>query len=335
MARIDFGRASAYPGASLPSLVPPDGGGKHLLRRPAGFRSEQEAEGPDGAMPLEIVGLVLLSALLHPLWNALLKQGGQPESGYLVLTFVITLLAGTHALIAGQDLGAIFTIWPLYLASTAGQLIYGFFLVLTLRRGDLSAYYPIIRSSPAFIVVFGFFLLGERYSPYLLAGIALVLTGGFLLQYRPGLRLLDDPKTLACAMLAMTGVAIYSLSDSRGVRHVHPSVMFFWVEGTCLIGYLFIFRLLGEHSVRWTALYLWLRRPLANTAAGVMAYASYWLILEAYALGGEVAAVTSVRQASIPISVLIGGVLLREGAVLRRLGASLLLACGILVIALS
>lgn len=286
-------------------------------------------------MPLDIVGLVLLSALLHPLWNALLKKGGQPESGYLVLTFLIALFAGTHALITGQDLTSIFTIWPLYLTSVAGQLIYGFFLVMTLRRGDLSAYYPIIRSSPALIVVVGFLFLGARYSPILLAGITLVLTGGFLLQYKPGLRLLDAPATLACAVLAMTGVAIYSLADSRGVRLIHPSVMFFWVEATCLVGYLFIFRLLGEYSVRWTALYLWLRRPLSNTAAGVMAYASYWLILKAFSLGGDVAAVTSVRQASIPISVLIGGVLLREGAVLRRFGASLLLAFGILVIVLS
>lgn len=286
-------------------------------------------------MPLNIVGLVLLSALLHPMWNALLKQGGQPESGYLVLTFLIALFAGAHALITGEDLLSILSIWPLYLASVAGQLIYGFFLVTTLRRGDLSAYYPIIRSAPAVIVLAAFLFLGARYSPILLAGIALVLTGGFLLQYKPGLRLLDDPVTLACAVISMTGVATYSLADSRGVRLVHPSVMFFWVEATCLVGYLFIFRLLGEHSVRWTALYLWLRRPVSNAAAGVMAYASYWLILKAFALGGDVAAVTSVRQASIPISVLIGGVLLREGAVLRRLGASLLLALGIVVIVLS
>jgi len=286
-------------------------------------------------MPIDIVALVLLSALLHPLWNALLKKGGQPESGYLVLTFLIALFAGTHALIAGYDLLSIRTVWPFFLASFVGQLVYGFFLVMTLRRGDLSAYYPIIRSSPALIVVFGFLFLGRHYAPLLLAGIALVLTGGFLLQYRPGLRLLNDPKTLACALLSMSGVAIYSLSDSEGVRRIPPSVMFFWVEATCLLAYLVLFRMIGEHSVRWTALFLWLRRPLSNTAAGVMAYTSYWLILEAYAKGGDVAAVTSVRQASIPISVLIGGVLLREGAVFRRLGASLLLACGIVVIVLS
>jgi len=286
-------------------------------------------------MPLDIVALVLLSALLHPLWNALLKKGGEPESGYLVLTFLIVIFAGAHTLAGGHDLAAILTVWPLYLASCAGQLIYGFFLVMTLRRGDLSAYYPIIRSSPAVIVVFGFLALGERYSPILLAGIALVLVGGFLLQYRPGTRLFDEVKTLACALLSMCGVATYSLADSRGVREIPPSVLFFWVEATCLVAYLVLFRLMGEHAVRWTALYTWLRRPLSNTAAGVFAYASYWLILEAYAQGGNVAAVTSVRQASIPISVLIGGLLLREGALFRRLGASLLLAAGIVVIVLS
>jgi drug/metabolite transporter (DMT)-like permease len=286
-------------------------------------------------MPLDIVALVLLSALLHPLWNALLKKGGEPESGYLVLTLLIAIFAGSHALIAGHDLVSILTVWPIYLASCAGQLIYGFFLVMTLRRGDLSAYYPIIRSSPAVIVLFGFLALGERYSLILLAGIALVLVGGFLLQFRPGTRMFDDPKTLACALLSMCGVATYSMADSVGVREIAPSVMFFWVEATCLVCYLVLFRMMGEHSVRWTALYTWLRRPLSNTAAGVFAYASYWLILEAYAQGGNVAAVTSVRQASIPISVLIGGLLLQEGALFRRLGASLLLAAGIVVIVLS
>ena len=52
-----------------------------------------------------------------------------------------------------------------------------------------------------------------------------------------------------------------------------------------------------------------------------------------YQLGGEVAAVTSIRQASIPISVALGGLFLREGAMARRFFAAGLLALGIAVIA--
>jgi uncharacterized membrane protein len=68
---------------------------------------------------------------------------------------------------------------------------------------------------------------------------------------------------------------------------------------------------------------------------GVIAYASYYLILLAYQYGGEVAAVTSVRQASIPVSVALGGLFLREGAMARRFFAAGLLAIGIILIAVN
>ena len=68
---------------------------------------------------------------------------------------------------------------------------------------------------------------------------------------------------------------------------------------------------------------------------GVLAYSSYYLILLAYQLGGDVAAVTAMRQASIPISVALGGLFLREGAMARRFFAAGLLALGIAVIALN
>lgn len=66
---------------------------------------------------------------------------------------------------------------------------------------------------------------------------------------------------------------------------------------------------------------------------GVIAYASYYLILLAYQLGDEIAAVTSLRQASIPVSVALGGLFLREGAIARRFIAAGILACGIILIA--
>lgn len=286
-------------------------------------------------MELGIAGLVLLSAVLHPLWNAVLKKGGEPESGFLVLTLLIVVFAAVHSAVEGHDLGAIRHVWPLVLVSWCGQILYGFCLVATLRRGDLSAYYPIIRSSPAAIVLIGFLFLGQQYAPILLAGIALVLVGGFLLQYQRGVNLLGDPRTLGIAILAMCGTAIYSLSDSRAVRQVPPPVMFFWVETLCLVTYIFLFRYVGQHPVRWTTLFTWLKSPLRYGVAGIMCYTSYWLILKAYASGGDVAAVTSVRQASIPLSVLIGGLLLQEGAMAQRLFASLLLAAGIVVIVLA
>jgi hypothetical protein len=65
---------------------------------------------------------------------------------------------------------------------------------------------------------------------------------------------------------------------------------------------------------------------------GFICYLSYLLILLAYGMGGDVAAITSIRQASIPISVILGGLMFREGSLVRRFAASCLLAFGIVVI---
>jgi hypothetical protein len=57
-------------------------------------------------MPTEIAALVLVSALLHPFWNAVLKKSGEPAAGFLVLTMMMVLLAGTHSVAAGDALGS-------------------------------------------------------------------------------------------------------------------------------------------------------------------------------------------------------------------------------------
>ncbi len=78
-----------------------------------------------------------------------------------------------------------------------------------------------------------------------------------------------------------------------------------------------------------------MRRVIRLAIPGILAYTAYILVLNAYSLGGEVAAVTSIRQASIPVSVLLGGYFLKEGSVIRRLIASFVLASGIILVAVS
>jgi drug/metabolite transporter (DMT)-like permease len=281
--------------------------------------------------------LVLASATLHPIWNALVKGDESPERVFFSLLVLTTAFSGGHALLVGEDL-SIGRAWPFPLISAAGLALYGIALVLTLRRGELSVYYPIIRASPLFIVLVGVSLLGERYSAGLLFGIALVLGGAFLLQYRPGARLLHDPVTLGLAVLAMAGSGTYSISDARGVQLVEPMYMFFWSGALALpvvAAFLWLIQRRRDQGAPARFAAGWATRPWRHLAVGVLAYGSYLMLLTAYKLGGNVAAVTSVRQASIPISVLLGGLLLAETGIPARFAWSLLLAAGIIVIILS
>ena len=281
--------------------------------------------------------LVLTSAMLHPLWNLLLKRHSDTELAYVGLTTTMSLSGLSHALYLGSDLLAVTQVLPLLAISLCGQILYGTCLTATLQRGELSTYYPIIRSSPVFIVIVGLLFLGRSYSALTLLGITMAVAGGFILLYRRGTNMLSDHTTLALSLIAMSGTGIYSFADSQIMQAIPPQVQMFWLEGT--LTPIFIAKYLFNRRKRNPAQ----TTPSRNIAAimkrasylilpGLLSYTSYYLILHAYSLGGEVAAVTAVRQASIPISVLLGGYYLREGAIARRLIASVILATGIAII---
>jgi drug/metabolite transporter (DMT)-like permease len=283
---------------------------------------------------LEIVLLVLASAAMHPVWNLMIKKNPDPQIGYLFLTIIMSLCALSHGLATDADFAAALTVLPLVGVSVFGQVLYGTCLTATLQRGDLSAYYPIIRSSPVFVVTVSVILLGKTYPLVVVLGIGMVVSGGVLLLYRRGTHILGDTRSLLLALLAMCGTGIYSLADAGMMQTIAPPVLVFAVEGSMAFIYAAIW-LLGRSTATLptTELRDW---PLAQfVLPGVLAYASYYLILLAYQLGGDVAAVTSMRQASIPISVALGGLFLREGAMARRFFAASLLALGIAIIAIN
>ncbi len=283
-------------------------------------------------MELNIALLVLLSAGLHAVWNALLKNNADKEAAWWVFGLVLCGWSLAHSLIMGYDLLSVGPVWMLVVASLGGQLLYGMGLIGAYRHGDLSAYYPIVRSTPLIVVVIGVVFLGLSYSTEVLAGIALVLTGAFVIQFRPGLRVLDHPKALGFAILALCGTGIYALADANAVRVVPPPVVFFWIE-LCLIPiYMVMFRIVANLRVERQGLMMLRLHPLRYIGIGLLGYVSYFLILSAFSSGADVASVASVRQASIPLSVLLGGLWLKESHLPMRLAASLMLAAGIVVI---
>ncbi len=279
--------------------------------------------------------LVLTSAVLHPLWYALLKRDPDPDAAFVGLNVAVTLVALAHAVIGGVALTAGLVVWPLFLVSAAGQIAYGLAIVGVLKRGDLSAYYPIIRASPLAIVAAGFLVLGEHYRPVLLVGIALVLAGSLAIQYRRGARFLSEPLVLGLAVLALLASAVYALADSRSVRRADPVAVLFWVQTITVPVFAALYRSRPPAPPPGPSPPAWAPAPLRYLVLGGLAYSSYYLILLAYGRGANVAAVNAIRQAAIPISVVIGGLWLAEGAMGRRLAAAFAIAAGIVVIVLA
>ena len=77
------------------------------------------------------------------------------------------------------------------------------------------------------------------------------------------------------------------------------------------------------------------KKTITILLAGFTAYISYLLILYSFRMGANVAAVSSIRQISIPFSVLIGGFFLLEKQMNYRLFWSILLTLGVIIIIVS
>ncbi len=262
----------------------------------------------------------------------MIKKDPEPEAAFLTLSLLAAFVGLLHGLITGADFFLTADQFFFIAISVTGQLLYSLSLVATLKRGDLSAYYPIIRASPVFIVGFSFFVLGKVYDWEVLVGIALVLFGAVLLLYRRGVNIFADWRIFLLAVLAMCGTGIYSLSDARLMKEIEPAVLFFWVQILVWPFLAITYRLNGYTLPQYFGVTRIIRAPMLHLKLICCLYGSYLLILMAYEQGGDVAAVTTVRQASIPLSVIIGGYFLNEGAIARRLIASFVLSVGIIIV---
>ena len=241
-----------------------------------------------------------------------------------------------YGVTTGQDLSLQKEIWPFVATSVLGLSLYYYGTLSALRRGNLSVYYPIIRSSPIAIVVFSWLAMDRSYSWLTIAGIFTVLLGSFMIQKTPG-SVLEDQKAFALAIIAMLGSAAYSISDAGAMQFTTPAVYLFYTNISVTVLLLGIQRWesrlntlsFGEVAQQW------MRVPWRIMLAGVSSYLSYFFILRAFQLGAEAAAVSAVRQASIPVSILLAAIILLEPSFLKNIAWASLIALGIIFITFS
>ena len=280
--------------------------------------------------------LVIGSAVLHPLREVYIKDNAYPEGLAYAVMAQFALLASIHVAVAESDPWAALEVWPLAVASGASVILYYLFTVMCVKLGDVSVYYPIMRSSPLFVVVIGYFVLGQRYPFVLLAGIAIVLVAAFLLQYERGsARVFDNRRALVLAVAAMCAHGVITLVDAEAMRSVRPEEFFLTMYVLVVLPGMAVVFVVMRPPGRGALEHLfagWRATPWRFLSAGILSYVSYYLLLAAFHLGGNVAAVASLRQISIPVSVLLGALVLKERRLIGRFGWSALLALGVALV---
>jgi uncharacterized membrane protein len=285
-----------------------------------------------------IVGLVAFAAVLHVAWNVRLKTAGDPlrasTVGMLAGAVVIVPVALVSWGLAGRPAPSPEGVG---LGIVSGIIEAGYFILLSAayRRGDLSVVYPLARgTAPLVAVAIGVGILGERLGVGGWIGVALLLAG-FLWLQRPWQVLRGrqgfDP-SVGFALATGLTIAIYSAVDRVGTRLIDPIqyaailwittsiVLVLWVTfvagGGILAG--------GREQVR------------RASVGGLLTLGAYLCILVALSVA-PLSGVAPLRESATVFAAAWGSVQLGEaasrGEVTRRVGASVLIVVGAVLLA--
>src|ERR1700687_3365720 len=266
-------------------------------------------------VPLAVLPLVLLAAVFHAAWNALLKASENPLSlaaRALTLGTILSLPPVAVAWILTGRPGLPLAGWLLALASAILELIYFIALSTAYQRGELSVVYPIARRTAPVLAV----LLGERLHLSAAFGVVALL-GGIWAVRRPA----AAGSALWPALLTGVMIAAYTSLDRIGVRLGSPWIYgwLLWLFGAIfLIVYTTVRRVPGSRLTD---------EPRVSVVIGVLMTAAYFMILFALSVA-PLAIIAPLRESAIVLVTAWGIWRLgeRRGAWIRVAGALAIVA---------
>lgn len=257
-------------------------------------------------MAIDVMLAVLLGALLHAVWNAMIRS----STDRTLDTVLVVAGAGaiTVCALPFVPLPAAAS-WPYLIASGVIHVAYFMLVATSYRHGELSFVYPIMRgSAPAVSAIAAAVLLSEIPAAGGWLGVALICGGVMLLagdSWRSG----SFHGRAALFAIGTAGViVIYTLVDGIGVRlSEHAASYTGWVFLLTAVPLTAIF-LVRDRAGTTAYLQQHWRRGLFGGACTLASYAlALWAMTRA-----PIALVAALRETAVIFGVLIAALILRE-----------------------
>lgn len=273
-------------------------------------------------MELGVFLAVLVAALLHAGWNAVIKTGLDKQSAMLVLTLANAGIGAAVALVLPMPAAGA---WPWLILSILIHTAYQSFLGLAYEQGDLSRVYPIARgAAPMLVLAFSLLALAEPLARGEVLGVV-ILGLGIALMAHGALRNGESRRLLPYALGAACATAGYTLSDGFGGRASGAPVAYVaWL-------------MMGLAVVYAPLVLVWrgpglLRVPIRGWALGALGAAASF---GAYAIAvwamtvAPIPLVGALRETSILFAVLIGWLVFGERMDSGKAMAAVLIVAGV------
>jgi len=269
--------------------------------------------------------LILCAALLHAIWNSLVKTAA---SSFLQIA-LLQVFGGIIAFlfIPGGWLPAP-EAYNYLILSIVIHFAYYLLLSSSYRFGELSLVYPIARGSgPAIVAFVSPFVSGEHMSSVAIFGLGLLCSGIVLTGLARG-NLPGQRQAIVFALLTGLTIAAYTVVDGLGARAAGDALQFirslYLGEAlSCLLAALLVDR---TGAVLYAKKY-W-RVGIFNACIASLAYGIViWAMMSR-----PMAYVAALRETSVVFAVLIGVLILKESFGRSRICASLLVLLGALLL---
>lgn len=247
-----------------------------------------------------LLALVLISACLHALWNALLRLEADKDRALVAAVFVATLIAAAVAIARWLGGGTvpfptpISALWAL----AAGVLEWLYFasLARALEAGPLGTVYTISRGGSVLLVwPLSIALYDEALTVASLAGSAVVFAGLVLAGLGTGQRRATHASALAWAIACATSIAGYHLAYKAALRSGGSTSAVFALA-LALATVINLVRVGGDG--RRVVIEFLRTRTLRMLLMGIVCGGSFLILMEALA-GGGAGYVLTLRNTSV------------------------------------
>lgn len=291
-------------------------------------------------MSLLVFSLVTLSALLHVIWNALVKTC-QDKISFAWLTSMVGSLVLLPVFVLNRFIepGVLgWQVWVLAAVSGFFESLYILFLLSAYRRADLSLVYPLSRGvAPLLAMALGGQLVGDQVSAMGATAVGVIALGVGAVGYSAwGEPTRGNRWTGVLFALATGGmIACYHLVDRGAMRLTPPpdplEYLFLMHMFLALFVTIWVFGVV-RHGQR--TFVEWATNRKGVIVVGIFTPLAYYLIIVALKFGNA-AYVAAGRNIGIFISIMLGLLILKERVTSSRVVGSVCIAAGLVGLVLS
>jgi uncharacterized membrane protein len=284
--------------------------------------------------------LVVLSAVMHAVRSFLTKRA------YDKLAFIwwyeifgILFFSPVFAAAVFREGIELSNSFLFIVASGFVHFLYWIFVAKSFENGDLSHVYPIMRSSPALVLLFSVLVLREDVSLAGVVGIMVVALGVYSINMKTisfsealePISAVRSERATQFALLTLCCVTAYSIIDKTAVTRLHP-IIFAFLYPCFSLGLLSGY--VHRAKSKTTIVSEWIAHKYTIMLCGFLSVFGYFLILIAFTTE-RVSYVVGLRQLSVVFAVFLGGQVLKEEHQMIRLTAAVLIFAGAFLISLA